>query len=112
MQPENGSVLPELAGEYVSKDVATSWCILQNDNSLSVRRRGFADRSMKLVWKDAVDGPGGVLQFKRKDGHVTGFSLRNIRLNAVEFRKLPPGQHSVPQPWVCQRSARCRLHHR
>jgi CubicO group peptidase (beta-lactamase class C family) len=102
MQPANYNLLPQLAGEYVSDDVATSWCILRNGNSLSVRRRGFADRSMQLVWSDAVDGPNGVLQFNRKNGRVTGFSLRNIRLNAVEFRRLPPGQHPVPQPWVCQ----------
>jgi CubicO group peptidase (beta-lactamase class C family) len=102
MRPGNNLVLAEMAGEYVGAEVATSWCILRNGNSLSVRRRGFADLPMSLVWEDAVDGPSGVLQFKRKNGHVTGFSLRNIRLNAVEFRKLPSGQHTIPQAWVCQ----------
>lgn len=102
MQPGNDLALEEMAGEYISEEVATSWCILRADNSLSVRRRGFADRTMSLIWEDAVDGPSGVLQFNRKNGHVTGFSLRNTRVNAVEFRKLPSGQHPVPQPWVCR----------
>jgi hypothetical protein len=101
MQPGNNRVLADMQGEYLSEEVATAWCILSNNNSLFVRRRGFSDRPMSLVWEDAVDGPSGILQFKRKNGHVTGFSLRNIRLNAVEFRKLPSGQHPIPQPWVC-----------
>jgi CubicO group peptidase (beta-lactamase class C family) len=101
MPPGNPLALSEIAGEYISDELATSWCILRKDNSLSVRRRGLPDRAVSLVWKDAVDGPSGVLQFKRKNGHITGFSLRNIRLNAVEFWKLPRGQHPSPQPWVC-----------
>jgi hypothetical protein len=102
MAPVNNVALSEIAGEYVSDEVATSWCILRNDNSLLVRRRGLPDRPVSLVWEDAVDGPSGILQFKRKKGHITGFALRNIRLNTVEFRKLPSGQHPIPQSWVCR----------
>jgi hypothetical protein len=81
--------------------VATSWRLEQKGDALIVRRHGFADRPLHLLWEDASDGPSGILQFQREQGRVVGFHLRNIRLNSVEFRKLPPGEHPVPSPWTC-----------
>lgn len=95
------TALAGYAGEYVSEDVSTSWCILQKGDALFVRRRGFADRPSQLLWKDAIEGPGGILEFKRERGLVTGFLLRNVRVNSVEFQKLPAGQHPMPPPWTC-----------
>lgn len=95
------TALSEYVGEYVSEDVATSWCILQKGEALFVRRRGFADRPSQLLWEDALEGPGGILKFMRERGRVTGFLLRNVRVNSVEFRKLPTGQHPIPAPWTC-----------
>jgi CubicO group peptidase (beta-lactamase class C family) len=101
MSPAPKAALAEYVGEYVSEDVATSWCVSQKGDGLFVRRRGFADRPSLPLWKDAVDGPGGILQFKRERSRVTGFLLRNVRLTSVEFRKLPAGQHPVPAPSTC-----------
>jgi hypothetical protein len=101
MPSRRAANLTDYVGEYVSDEVATSWCVLKKGNALLVRRRGFDDRPSDLVWADAAEGPGGILQFKRERGRVTGFLLRNIRLNSVEFRKLPGGQHPVPAPSAC-----------
>jgi len=100
--PAGGTTaLSEYVGEYVSEDVASSWCILQKGEALFVRRRGFTDRPSQLLWADALEGPGGILEFKRERGLVTGFLLRNVRVNSVEFQKLPAGQHPMPPPWTC-----------
>lgn len=88
-------------GEYVSDDIATSWCLLRNGDSLLVRRRGAADRASQLLLDDVADAPGGFIHFHRTDGQVTGFALRNKRVHAIEFSKLPPGQHPIPEAFSC-----------
>jgi CubicO group peptidase (beta-lactamase class C family) len=101
MPPAARAALADYAGEYVSEDLATAWCLVRTGSALKVRRRGYADRPLAMIWDDGAAGPGGVLQFKRQGGRVTGFDLRNIRLNSVNFRKLPAGRHPVPAPWRC-----------
>jgi CubicO group peptidase (beta-lactamase class C family) len=93
--------LADYAGEYVSDDLATAWCVVRRGDGLAVRRRGFADRGLSMIWRDGAAGPGGILQFKRQGGRVNGFELRNIRLNSVGFHKLPAGRHPVPAAWRC-----------
>ncbi len=97
--------ISDYTGEYVSEDVAATWCLLKKDDALYVRRRGFADGELQFLWDDVAggpaDGPDGILQFERKNGTVSGFSFRNPRFNSVSFRKLPPGQEPVPAPTEC-----------
>jgi CubicO group peptidase (beta-lactamase class C family) len=92
MKPARKIALADYVGEYVSADVAATWCVLQKDDGLFVRRRGFADRQLQLLWEDAAAGPSGILQFQRQRDQVTGFLLRNVRLGSVEFQR-PPGDH-------------------
>jgi CubicO group peptidase (beta-lactamase class C family) len=101
MPPVAKPALADYAGEYVSNDLATAWCVVKKGDALAVRRRGFADRGLDMIWRDGAAGPGGILQFRRQGGRVTGFDLRNIRLNSVGFQKLPAGRHPVPEPWRC-----------
>ena len=99
---------PRLAlytGEYVSAEVGAAWCVLERDSQLFVRRRGFQDRALQMLWKDAAAGPSGILQFERDVNGISGFRLRNSRVNAIEFRKLPPGEHVVPSLWNCGSTA-------
>jgi CubicO group peptidase (beta-lactamase class C family) len=93
--------LSDFVGEYVSEDAATAWCVVSTGDRLVVRRRAFADRPLQMVWTDAAAGPGGILQFDRHDGAVDGFRLRNVRLNEISFRKLPPREHPLPKPCAC-----------
>ena len=95
------AALTDYVGEYVSDDVATSWCLRRNGDTLLVRRRGAADRPSQFLLDDVVDAPGGFIHFQRAGGQVTGFVLRNKRVHAVEFRKLPAGQHPIPEPFSC-----------
>ena len=99
--PQTQPSLADYVGDYVSDDLATSWCLYQRERGLFLRRRGFADRRLELLWQDAAEAPGGILQFERNGTQVSGFQLRNIRVNSVFFRKLPFGMHSVPMPYSC-----------
>jgi CubicO group peptidase (beta-lactamase class C family) len=93
--------LRQSAGEYVSADVATVWCLYVRDTSLVIRRRGFQDQNANPVFKDAVFGPDGVVTFARRGDSVVGFTLSNDRMLFVDFEKLPKGQHPVPESASC-----------
>ena len=95
------AALSEYVGEYVSDEVAASWCLLRKGDALVIRRRNVRDRPSQLLLEDMVDAPGGFVEFQRHDGRVTGFLLRNPRVHSVEFTKLPVGQHPLPSPWTC-----------
>jgi hypothetical protein len=105
MPPDKQPRLAGYTGEYVSDEVGAAWCVLERDAQLFVRRRGFQDRALHMLWKDAAAGPSGILQFERNAKGISGFRLRNSRINAIEFRKLPPGGHAVPNQWTCGSTA-------
>jgi CubicO group peptidase (beta-lactamase class C family) len=93
---------PRYAGQYVSKDVASVWCLFYREGSLVIRRKGFAVRPAQLLWADAAEAPGGIIQFDRNsDGEVSGFNLRNIRLGSVRFDRLRENQQPSPTLFVC-----------
>jgi CubicO group peptidase (beta-lactamase class C family) len=92
----------EYLGQYVSKDVASVWCLFDKEGSVVIRRKGFRDRPVPLLWADAAEGPGGIMQFDRNSGReVTGFFLRNIRVNSVRFDRLQPNERPSPTLFYC-----------
>lgn len=101
MLPQRKLALGDYVGDYVSDELSTSWCVFQKEKSLYLRRRAFQDRPLELIWEDAATGPGGIMQFIRTEGRITGFHLRNVRLNSEDFVKLPAGEHPQPLPYSC-----------
>jgi hypothetical protein len=91
----------DYAGDYVSDDLSTSWRLEDRGARLPVCRKGFEDRPLQLLWRDAAAGPGGILQFDRSGGAVAGFRLRNLRFGSVSFRKLVADARPVPDPAAC-----------
>ena len=63
--------LQDYLGEYVSDEAATAWCLVKKQDVLLLRRRGFDDRPLDLIWQDAASGPGGILQFERSGGTLS-----------------------------------------
>jgi hypothetical protein len=85
MPPDKQPRLAGYTGEYVSDEVGAAWCVLERDAQLFVRRRGFQDWALHMLWKDAAAGPSGILQFERNANGISGFRLRNSRIKPLNF---------------------------
>jgi hypothetical protein len=98
MPASTSPALSAYRGEYVSEELATSWCPLRVGAGLLVRRRGFAERPLQTLWKDAAAGPRGIPEFQRGEAAVTGFRLPNPRINGISLHKLAAGKDPVQKP--------------
>lgn len=97
----DAQALQQYAGEYVNVDLATSWCLFVDANTLMVRRRGFPDEKTQPMFKDAIGTQVGVATFSRKGGKIDGFTLSDPRLISVNFDKLVRGQQPVQPALSC-----------
>jgi hypothetical protein len=80
--------LAELAGTYVSEELATTWRLALEDGKLYIRHRGLSKDPLAPTVKDAMSVDGLSLRFQRDAaGKVTGFTLDEGRVRGIGFKK-------------------------
>ena len=81
--------LAELAGAYISEELATTWRLALEDGKLYIRHRGLSKDPLVPTVKDSMSVDGLNLRFQRDGpGKVTGFTLDEGRVRGIAFRKL------------------------
>ncbi|HVQ54903.1 MAG TPA: serine hydrolase domain-containing protein [Thermoanaerobaculia bacterium] len=80
--------LAELAGDYTSEELATTWRLVVENGKLYVRHRGLSKDPLVPTVKDAMNLDGMNLRFRRDGaGKVTGFTLDEGRVRGIGFKK-------------------------
>jgi len=80
--------LAELAGTYVSEELATTWRLVLEDGKLYIRHRGLSKEPLVPTVKDSMSVEGLSLRFRRDGaGKVTGFTLDEGRVKGIGFKK-------------------------
>ncbi len=80
--------LAELAGDYTSEELATTWRLAVENGKLYVRHRGLSKDPLVPTVKDAMNLGGMNLRFQRDGaGKVTGFTLDEGRVKGIGFKK-------------------------
>ena len=80
--------LAELAGDYTSEELATTWRLAVENGKLYVRHRGLSKDPLVPTVKDAMNLDGMNLRFQRDGaGKVTGFTLDEGRVRGIGFKK-------------------------
>jgi CubicO group peptidase (beta-lactamase class C family) len=83
--PPPKSDLREYAGLYVSRELATGWCVVATGKGLILRRKRFEDEPATPAWLDGFDMEGPAL-FDRLNRRITGFTMIVDRLSGgVKF---------------------------
>ncbi len=72
--------LTALAGRYTSDEIGTTWQIRVTGDTLSLKRRKFANAVLSPVFRDAYTASSGGLQLvirvvRDKAGNVTGVTV-------------------------------------
>ena len=81
--------LSELAGDYASGELATTWRLVVDGGKLYIRHRGLPKDPLVPTVKDAMNLDGMNLRFHRgANGKVTGFTLDMGRVRGIAFSKV------------------------
>ena len=80
--------LAELAGDYASEELATTWRLAVENGKLYIRHRGLPKDPLVPTVKDAMNLDGMNLRFDRgANGKVSGFTLDMGRVRGIGFKK-------------------------
>jgi CubicO group peptidase (beta-lactamase class C family) len=82
------AALAQLAGDYNSDELGSSWKIVVSDHKVILRRARFPDEVLLPVFRDGFYGEQWTLVFLRDKSHnVIAVTATNERIRAFSFRK-------------------------
>lgn len=87
--------LAELAGEYFSPELQSTYRIALEHGALVLRARNLPPTALEPTIRDELEYPtyGLTLRFTRRGGRVNGIMLNAGRIQGLAFERRRPGQH-------------------
>ncbi|MGH7526956.1 MAG: serine hydrolase domain-containing protein [Gemmatimonadales bacterium] len=86
------AALGQLAGEYFSAEIQSTYRIVLEGDALVLRARNLPSTALEPTIGDEFEYPvyGLMLRFTRRDGRVTGFNLTSGRTQGLAFERRRP----------------------